>query len=160
MPVLRLRSFSSESLGHPRGRPEVASVHVKTINCLRGIVIIICRARSTLRALFRMVVPPVLSGTSRVDNQTTDSVFAAAGPPAIPAPGGLQARGVVFAGAVQAPCRRLIRACKRLAGGTWAGSESSPLIWSDPKLASQSRPDSTSCGYSIDGGVPWCYRYS
>jgi hypothetical protein len=56
--------FLDKSWDTPWGRPEVASVHVKTINCLRGIAIMNCRARSTLRAPFRMAVPPVLSSTS------------------------------------------------------------------------------------------------
>ena len=46
------------------GETRSCNVHVKTINCLRDIVIINCRTRSTLRALFRMAVPPVLSSTS------------------------------------------------------------------------------------------------
>ena len=42
------------------GCPEVMRVHVKQMI----VPTIICRARSTLRALFRMAVPPVLSSTS------------------------------------------------------------------------------------------------
>ena len=42
------------------GCPEVTRVHVKQMI----VPTIICRARSTLRALFRMAVPPVLSSTS------------------------------------------------------------------------------------------------
>ena len=42
------------------GCPEVTRVHVKQMI----VPTIICRARSTLRALLRMAVPPVLSSTS------------------------------------------------------------------------------------------------
>jgi hypothetical protein len=42
------------------GCPEVTRVHVKQMI----LPTIICRARSTLRAPFRMAVPPVLSSTS------------------------------------------------------------------------------------------------
>ena len=49
------------------GCPEVTRVHVKTINCLRGIVIIICRARS----IHVLALLPALRSTGAVPRTVT-----------------------------------------------------------------------------------------